>query len=236
MPTRFYLPSTGAADVSPVFTFQASWGQTTNADRLRCVTTRINSAMTNKTEPTALTAANSRILLRQYISDPIDAQTITAGTVKGTVRVLESAANDNVDQVICKICVISNDGSTLRGTILNLGSYGPTAEFNTTLRAKRIADGDATTQVIASANDRILIELGYANSTIGASISATLNFGDNSATDLGDNETDTAANNPFIELSNTITFAPPTGHPTIRRWDNVFGMRLGPNKRFGGGW
>jgi hypothetical protein len=234
MATRFYLPSTGVADVSPVFTFQASWSQTTNADRLKCVTSRINSAMTSKTQA-GINTAGSRILVRQYISDPISAQTISAGTVKGTIRVLESAANDNVDQVICKICVISNDGSSLTGTILNLGSYGPTAEFNTSLRAKRIADGDATTQVVANANDRILIELGYANTATGTSVSADMNFGDNSATDLGDNETDTAANNPFLELSQTITFAPILGQPRLLRQGDILGMNIGGLKN-GRGW
>jgi hypothetical protein len=202
--TRFYLPSTGAAAVSPAFTHQATWDAVDNVDRLRCVTTKISSSMTSKTEGKATTV--DRQLVRQYVSDPINAQTISAGTVKGTVRVLESAANDNLDNISVKIVVVSRDGSTLTGTILNLGEYVGVNEFATSLTNRRVADGDTTTSVTANQGDRIVIELGFRNSATGTSVSGDMNFGDNSATDLGDNETGTAADNPFVELSNTITF------------------------------
>ena len=74
------------------------------------------------------------------------------------------------------------------------------------MTARRIADGDATGAVTALAGDRIVVEIGFSNTTGGTSITGTLNFGDDSATDLGDNETDTAANNPFVEFSTEIIF------------------------------
>lgn len=203
MATRFYLPSTGAADVTPLA--PTGWSETTGFDILKCVTTRISSAMANKQRVTSLTAAGTRCLLRQYVSNPIAAQTI-AGTVKGTVRGLESAANDNIDVVSSRIWVSSFDGQTNRGELLAIGNYGPVAEFATSLRAKRIADGDTTTQVVCLPRDRIIIEIGYGSTVGGVSISGSLSFGDDSATDLGDNETDTAANNPFVELSQDIRF------------------------------
>src|SRR5262249_30847465 len=122
------------------------------------------------------------------------------------IRVLESAANDNIDKVSMKLIVVSEDGQTLRGTLLTIGDYGPTNEWATTLTARRIADGDTITTVNASDKDRIVLEIGYNNTTTGTSITGNMNFGDNSGTDLGDNETDTAANNPFLELSATLSF------------------------------
>lgn len=162
--------------------------------------------MTDKATAQPATGAGTTSLSRQFVSDPIAAQTLAAGTVKGTIRALESAVNDNIDVVPMAIYVFSGDGSTLRGTILTKGNYGPVGEFNNSLRAKRSADGDATSQVVALAGDRVVIEIGFGNTTAGTSITGTLNFGDDSATDLGDNETDTAANNPFVELSITVVF------------------------------
>jgi len=217
--TRFYLPSTGAADVTP--TAPAGWSETTGFDILKCVTTKISSAMTSKTRVTSLTAAGTRCLLRQYVSNPIAAQTIS-GTIKGTVLALESAVNDNIDVVSSRIWVSSPDGLTNRGTLLAIGDYGPVAEFNTALRAKRIADGDSITSVTALGGDRIIIELGYGFTTIGTSVSGSLSFGDDSATDLGDNETDTAANNPFVEFSQTLVF-----HAGFVGFNNYLSLKVG---------
>ena len=210
--TRFYLPSSGAADVSPPFTLQASWDEVDNADRLKTVTTRIASAMTDKSEAKA-TTANFRQLVRQYVSSPLGAQTIASTTtVKGTIRTLESAANDNVDKVSLKLLVVSNDGQTLRCTLLGLADYGPTNEWALSLTARRIADGDTISAACSiTAGDRVVIEIGFNNTTAGTTITGTENFGDNSATDLPDNETATAADNPFLELSQTLIFQPPAG-------------------------
>src|SRR6185503_10223021 len=106
-------------------------------------------------------------------------------------------------RLLVRVC--APDGTTFRGTI-----YGPTngtvAEFNTSLRAKRLATGGATTQVVVTEGDYLVIEIGATATTGGSSISTSINYGDNSATDLGDNETDTAANNPFIELAGNMKF------------------------------
>ena len=213
MVTRLYLSSTVVADVSPPFNLDSTWNEVDNADRRKCDTSKSSSVMTNKAEAKANTA-NVRQLVRQYVSRALDGAQTISGTVKGTIRVLESAANDNIDKVSMKLIVVSNDGQTLRGTLLTIGDYGPTNEWATSLTARRIADGDTIGTVNALNGDRIVIELGFNNTTAGTTITGTENFGDNSVTDLGDNETDTAANNPFVELSATLTFqAPPAGPP-----------------------
>jgi hypothetical protein len=171
------------------------------------VRTRQATAMTNKATAQTATAANSSSLSRVYVSDIIAPQTLAAGTFKGTIRCLESAVNDNVDAVRSGVYVFSADGTRLLGTLSAIGNRGPVAEFNTALRNKRIADGDATSALTIGELGRIVIELGFTNTTIGTSVNATLNYGDNSATDCADNETGTAADNPFVELSIDVVFA-----------------------------
>src|SRR5436190_15322652 len=146
MATRIYLPSTGSIPAglsNPTF---GTWTETTGAVRRGAVTSRISSAMTNKTQARTASAANNTWLDTQYAIGPLSGQTYAVSTIKGTIRVLESAINDNVDAMRLLVRVVAPDGTTFRGTI-----YGPTngtvAEFNTSLRAKRLDTGGATTQV-----------------------------------------------------------------------------------------
>jgi hypothetical protein len=219
--TRFYLPSTGAAPVNPAF--NTSWDESGSADRLKCVVTKINSAMTDKT--VAKGTGATRALVRQYVSDPIAAQTIAAGTVKGQVRCLESAANDNLDLVPLLIRVCSNDGSTFRSpAIIALGDYAAALEFATTLTNRKIADGDTTSSVDAQDGDRIVIEIGEKNSGTGSSVSGTFSFGDNDTTDLAEDTTTTTTNNPWIELSSNIVFG-------VGKWSDHLNAQQAPIKK-----
>ncbi|MDP9203647.1 MAG: hypothetical protein M3P26_17220 [Gemmatimonadota bacterium] len=213
MATRIYFPSTGAADITPAL---GAWDETAGAGAsLKSVTTKISSAMASVT--VAKGTGATRALVRRYVLDSqLAAQTISAGTITGQIRALESAINDNLDLVSIRITVVSSDGGTLRGTILALGDYAAVLEFGTVLTNRTIADGDATTSVTAQAGDRLVIEIGIKNSTVGTSVSGDLSFGDNSGTDLAVDTTTTAANNPWIELSNTITFLAAGKAPRIK--------------------
>lgn len=202
MATRIYLPNTGATDINPTF---GTYTETTGADRIKAVTSRISSVMTSKTQAHTATAANSTFLSRQYVIGPLAGQTYAASTVKGTIRVLESAANDNLDAMRLAIRVVAPDGTTFRTNILSQ-TNSTVAEFNTSLRAKRLATGGATVQSVITEGDYLVIEIATTSTVGGTSLSDTISYGDNSATDLGDNETDTAANNPFIELTGNIKF------------------------------
>jgi hypothetical protein len=225
--TRFYLPSTGAAPVNPAF--NTSWDESASADRLKCVVTKINSAMADKT--VAKGTGATRALVRQYVSDPIAAQTIhgtATSSIKGQVRCLESAANDNLDLVPCCIRIVSNDGSTYRSPDhLALGDYASALEFATSLTNRKIADGDPSSAVNASQGDRLVIEIGEKNSATGSSVSGSFNFGDNSGTDLPEDTTTTAANNPWIELQNDIAFV---GDATLGPWSDNLNAQQAPLK------
>ena len=152
MATRFYLPSTGAADVNP--NYDGNWDTTGDATLLKTVTTRISSAMANAAN-SASSGANVNNLLRQYVSNPIAAQTILVQTLELQIRGWESDAKDT-QFVSISVRVVSNDGSQVRGTLLSL--VRDETELTTTLTNRRYTAD--TTEVEALADDRIVIELG----------------------------------------------------------------------------
>jgi hypothetical protein len=201
--TRFYLPSSGAAAVSPAF--DSAWDVTTSADRIRCVTTKSSTALSAPTRSGAGIDPSNR-LARQYVSDPIPAKTVN-GTVKGQIKCLEAGStNDFMPQIV--IYVVSNDGSTVRGTLLAADNAALSNEFPITTRANRkfprgwTGSGTSLSAVAAQENDRIVIELGWRQESTNAAGGQTpLEFGDNAANDLAEDETDTGADNPWIEFS-----------------------------------
>ena len=210
--TLFYLPSTGAAEVSPAF---GSWtaGGTASADRIRCNTYKIISAMGNKQVSTLVGAGAEYILCRQYVSDPIAAQTIS-GTIKGQVRCTESNGAVN-GTVAVSIRIVSNDGATERGTLLAISASDNTAatppEMATSITNRRLQDVNesaslALTNQTAENGDRIVIELGYREVYANTNRNASLNFGDNSASNLPEDDADTNVYNPWVEFSQTIIF------------------------------
>lgn len=208
MATRFYLPSTGAAAISPAF--DASWEYTDDADVVRraAVKTRISSSMASVVVTRSADTSPADVLVRQYVYGPIGAQTIT-GTAKGQIRGDESTTSyDARTQAVLR--VVSSDGSTVRG-VLYAGDDGALAsEFSTTLTNRKIVPRAPVTltDVAAQDGDYLVIEVGYRTHGGGStSRSGTLSFGDNSATDLAENETTTTANNPWVEFSFNIADA-----------------------------
>lgn len=203
MATRIYLPNTGTAPITNATL--GSWTETTGFDRVAAVTSRISSVMTSKVQAHAATAANSTFLSRQYVIGPLAGQTFAATTVKGTIRVLESAANDNLDAMRMSVRVCAPDGTTFRTAIWPVAN-STVAEFNTALRAKRLATGGTTTSSVITEGDYLIIEIGTTSTVGGTSLSDTISYGDDNATDLGDNETDLTALNPFIEFAANMKF------------------------------
>jgi hypothetical protein len=208
VPTRFYLPVAGGTNLSPGFT---TWGLTTNADRLRAVRSKTGTALTSKASAAVGVTTTRDVLVRQYLSDPLAGAQTISGTVKGVIRALESATTANA-QAQLSIRVLSKDGATVRGTLLVLSTSGAASEFLTTLTNRKfpvawVTPGTTLASVSAQDGDRIAIEFGarFIATTV-ATTTATLNFGDSAASDNAEDETGTAANNPWIEFSQTLTF------------------------------
>lgn len=206
--TRFYISADTAAPVTP--TVRGTWDDTSEAiDRLTR-TTKEDLLFTVGQVVDSANTGNFRDLDRIYVSAALAAQTIASTTtVKGVVMTREYAGTDNVDSVHFGLWVVSNNGGTLRCTLLATNDYFTRAEFinNATHRNKRIADGDTVSAACSVQDgDRIQFEIGYrVASGGGTSPQASAKVGDN-ATDCAENETGTADCAGWVEVSQTLTF------------------------------
>lgn len=210
MATRFYLEPSLTVTETPGF---AAWTRTTEGVRRRMTAAKLGTAMSSLTAWAGTSpAANASALFVQFVSRPMAAGNIftTAGTIKCYVRCMESAVNDNINrQPIC-VKVYASDGTTLRATLFALAHVGPnTTEWIAgTLTNKTLADGDTLGAAYTTvAGDILVVEVGgQVSSAGGTSVTGTMEFGSNSATDLGENETDATALNPWFEISNNIVW------------------------------
>lgn len=208
MATRYYFSAATAPDVLGV-AFDAGWDVTTDAVR-RKLLSAADGADTLADGATLSWNAGEEVLCRQYLSDRIGVTTID-GTVKCQIRCQSSMADDAVRSRLC-VKVVSEDGSVVRGTLLAVGLYGPNTAFaHLGMRNKTFADGDTVTTVVTENGDRILVEIGYSDSS-GTTPQGHSRFGSSDASDLPENETTATDLNPWIEFSNTIeAYVPDSG-------------------------
>lgn len=220
MATRLYFgngvtpPITPAVDASWEFTsgltrrvLEPSKGNTPDA-----ALESLASGNVNTNSPAGAVDA----VVAQYISAPLSGNQTISGTVAGQMRMQESNAAADM-RVQCVIRVLSNDGTTVRGTLIASNAGALAHEFNTSLRNISIPLGGSTavTSVNALDGDRIVVELGARKheSATTARV-ATLSSGNPSGTDLAVDETTTTANVPWIEFSAGLTFKDATARIT----------------------
>ena len=211
MASRFYLSSSTVAHRSPGF---SAWTQTTEGIRRRMSPVKDGSIIATTTIWDGVSpGANETALAAQFVSDPMVAGIafVTTDTIKCQVLCQESAVNDNINRQPITVKVYSEDGATLRATMLALAHIGPnTTEWPTTALNKTVSDGDVLkTGYTTVAGDRLVIEVGgqVAGGPGGVSTTGTLRFGTSGSSDLGENETDTDTTLlPWFEISRTVTF------------------------------
>jgi hypothetical protein len=209
MATRFYFPWATAADVSPAIT--GSWTVSNTAvwrklaDTKGSSTIQFASAFTLGGDSVATSACE-----RVYVSAPMAAGnvfTATTHTFSGELMTREWGITDNADRIYVLIKIVSEDGNTVRGTIVNFGTYGTTSEFsNNTIGSCRIIGyNDALTgSVTTQSGDRLVVEIGFYTAS-GTSPQANGKWGEN-GTDIAANTNSGTTNTcPWIEFSNTIT-------------------------------
>ncbi len=195
MPTRFYLPISGAAAQSPAV--DAAWeGSRTGFARYPARTTKSNTALTDLAGQFP-SISTQQICWGQWVSDTLAVDQTISGTVSIVVRGLEAAAG--VDgHLAYSIRVIKPDG-TARGTLLL--HHTQTTEFTTSAET-RIGNAQAVTTVAALAGDRIVIEIGVHGVTPLTGTDATLRFGDPTGTaDFALTSGLTTDLVPWVELS-----------------------------------
>jgi hypothetical protein len=152
--------------------------------------------------------AGNNCLGFQLVSDPLDAQTITGGTVTVVMRGRELAATDNVNKRWRKVYVVSNDGSTVRGTLVSMAASASTTELGTSLAGTVMALNAGTGTLAVSAGDRIVVEVGYGMDATGTTPQADMVIGGN-GTDHTTTEGDTTGTVAWVEFSQTLTFQSP---------------------------
>ncbi len=200
--TRFYLHAALAAPTGVAPAFAATWTDVDEAVRRSMTTAHSVDALADGT--TIDWTAAGVALDRQYISPPIKGGTIS-GTAKCQIRSVELAGGDNASQRL-GLRVVSNDGATVRGTLLAVGFYGVLTEFGTVagggLRNRFWLDGDALTSVVAQDGDRLVLELGYTDAA-GTTPEAFSGYGSTAASDLPEDETTTTALRPWFQITVT---------------------------------
>ena len=173
--TKLYL-TTNTAPYTPA-TLRGAWDQTGSAVTRAFDTqkysggniTTIGIAETNA-------AANWDVLLGRWVSGPIAAQTFS-GTLDCVIGLLESNAAADLALHI-HAYVTQGDSDTVRGTLL--ADYVETTanEWPTTATGRAFAAAQTIAAVVASAGDRIVIEVGYvALNASATSYTGTINYG-----------------------------------------------------------
>ncbi len=207
MATRLYITS---AQSTLTFAFDASWEQTAGSVRTMLMPERTGTPFLQVPIGETSVSTTFDVLIAQFLSPALTAQTVS-GNLKGQIRALESAADADLRAQML-VRVVSANGSTVRGTLLAHDASALTSEFDVVLTNRKFplawtGSGAALTPVVAELGDRIVVEVGYrAHNATATGKSATLEFGDASATDLAEDETSTVQNNSWLEFSNTLNF------------------------------
>ncbi len=172
LPTRFYLQNATAAVATAT---RGAWDATGGLVTRAMSTTKSGAIATVAVAETSNTN-NYDVLMLKFISEPIPAQTIAAGsTLSWVIGSLESAGQANMHYHV-HAYVVSNDGATLRGTLLNNDIDAD--EWSTTDQGDAPSGAKSLTAVTAQANDRIVIEIGYqAQNNSATSRTGTLWYG-----------------------------------------------------------
>ncbi len=206
MATRLYFTSAQAI-LTP--STDVSWEGTAGFVRRVLSPDRVRTEFASSAHSKATSSTTYDGAIAQFVTPPLSAQTVS-GNVKAVIRALESAVgNDMRAQMLIRI--IGWDGVTFRGTLLAHDASALTSEFATTLTNRKFplnwtAPGAALTPVACQAGDRIVVEVGYRSHVATTAISGTLEFGDQSATDLAEDEVGTTQDNPWIEFDNNLVF------------------------------
>lgn len=209
MATRLYLPaSTAATRISP--TPDVAWEDTSALARIVTDTAKISNALANVSFADA-TNTDKDVLLRQYVTKlPLTVgQTITGGqAIKFQVRALERLAGNNLFTAL-GIRVVN--GTTVNKTVLVVTRDG--VELATSLTNRQFTANSAAVNYTTVAGDFLVIEVGAAGDpaqTGGADHDYTLRLGDSSVTDLAEDDTTTTDDNPWVEMTDTLTFVADT--------------------------
>src|SRR3990167_6378332 len=132
--------------------------------------------------------------------------TITGSqALKWQIRARENAAQANAFTSL-GIRIIASDGTTVRKTVLAVTLDD--TETVTILTNRQFTATSAATNYTTVAGDYLVIETGMRATFLADSTrTIVLRFGDAAASDLPEDDTDTTDLNPWVQLTDTLTFA-----------------------------
>lgn len=210
MATRFRLPASGAAAVSPALQ-SYSHSQTTRRPLPTSDATALASQAYTPDAADHLVAGDAHHV--QFVSAPLLVQNLSAQTVKAVIQCFEAHTNNNLTLQFW-VGLYSNDGSTLIATLL--AKNADAVELATSLTSR---SWSATTtgynMVSGDLGARIVVEISVVGTPAGSGgvqgHNATLRFGsDGAGGDLLENDTETGTTrNPWFEFANTLLFQDP---------------------------
>lgn len=203
--TKIYFPSTGDAVVSP--TFSAAWENQALFSPSRRPTSQFVTSTAMATLSAVIVDAppNTDYLAYQGVSFPLAGnQRIMARALNLVIKAGDTNAAANCFMA-WSAYVVSNDGTTVRGTLQAVNRDN--LDITTTLTS-RFATVNCTA-VDALDTDRIVVELGIGGSIIDETIN--IRIGDANSTDLLFNDTQTTDLNPYLEFTQILMFGPEVG-------------------------
>ncbi len=179
--TRFYMQN-AAPDFATVVTNRGAWNNTASVLQRKLSRTKAGVIASKAVAETSATN-NWDVLLLKLVSEPIPTAQTIAGTLTWVAGALESNANMNAFWHVHAYVTVG-DTDALRGTLVT--DYTETVnEWPTTAVGTGPVGPLVLTPVAISANDRIVIEVGYvARNTSTTSRTGTVWYGGTNATDL----------------------------------------------------
>jgi hypothetical protein len=224
--TRFYLPSTGAAAVSPTIS-GTDWTHI-NTDRRKMSPTKANSAFaaTTFTPDSVDHIAAGQSHFVQFVSDVLAPQTIQAQTISLTVLNLEANAGNNCF-INWKIYAVSVDGASVLGTLL--ARRADATEMGTTQIAR--TDSTTSTSFVGAVPFRLVFEIGIGGTPVATSQvqghNGTIRFGDpTGGADLAANDTATTDLAPWLNFAtDTLVFQTPVALSGTQAQSGTLGIQ-----------
>jgi hypothetical protein len=209
MVTRAFFASVEAAPVTPPAPAGADWEHVNSISRHLLQAVDGSALATAAYTPDGADhIADQDAHHRQYVSDSLDAQTIT-GNVKAQLQCLEANAGNNLFLTI-KVMVIDSAGSSVLSTLLAI-TRDTTNEVATSL-TNRNFPSTAMGSYACAAGDRLLVEIGLGGLPVAAGgtqgHNGSIRWGCTATSgDLLENDSETGTTfRGWIEFANTFTF------------------------------
>lgn len=193
----------------------AGWEETSSIVRawLRTATSGDSHADVTITETNS---TDRDVLARQYIAPLKAGQTITGGqAVQFVARFQESTSNNNMHSVF-GIRVVNIDGTVKKTVLAVTREANEMVASPTTATARNNTATSAATNYTTVAGDFLVVEIGAGGDPSGSSPHTyVIGLGDNAGTFLAANDTETTANDPWVQLADTLIFEYSITSPNI---------------------